>query len=258
MGNQRIGVNLCSLYPAFGLRCSPTAPRSRREGSEREMLRVVGVASGLTPATAVSEEGGQAMSGQRHKRIGLAGGGSWIQLAGVDDSACCQDPRVLRWSENGRGLALRTEAAGARASPGHGVGIARGVASRLGRVVSCFGLGDWRAFGPARQGDSVRGQASIQFFRRRQRAGQKKRGLPRPGIGRQCETSWSTIARAPAAKHQLPGSLRTKLRKCLYGDGVTRLANEQTEAPWQRKMVLHHDDMLRIMSGNASDSPWCV
>ena len=70
MGNQRIGVNLCSLYPAFGLRCSPTAPRSRREGSEREMLRVVGVASGLTPATAVSEDGGQAMPGRRHKQIG--------------------------------------------------------------------------------------------------------------------------------------------------------------------------------------------
>ena len=124
--------------------------------------------------------------------------------------------------------------------------VARGLPSRLGRVVSCFGLGDWRAFGPAWQGDSTRGQASIQFFRRRQRAGQKRRGLPRPGIGRQCETSRSTIARAPAAKHQLPGWLRAKLRKCLYGDGVVKLANEQVEAPWQRKMVLHHDDMLGV------------
>ncbi len=96
-----------------------------------------------------------------------------MKLAGVDDSACCQDPRVLQWTESGRDLALRTEDAEAQASPRHGVGIARGVASRLGRVVSCFGLGDWRAFGPARQGDSARGQASIQLFRRRQQAGQK-------------------------------------------------------------------------------------
>ena len=91
MGNQLIGVNLCSLYQAFGLRCSPTSPRSRREGSEREMLRLFSVASGLSPATPDSEEGGQAMAGQRHKRIGLAGGGSWIQLAGRDDSARCHD-----------------------------------------------------------------------------------------------------------------------------------------------------------------------
>ncbi len=96
MGNQRIGVNMCSIYPALCLRCSPTAPRSRREGSEREMLRLFGVASGLSPATPVSEEGEQAMSGRRHKRIGLAGGGSWFQLAESDDSACCQDPRVLQ------------------------------------------------------------------------------------------------------------------------------------------------------------------
>ena len=91
VGNQLIGVNLCSLYQAFGLRCSPTSPRSRREGSEREMLRLFSVASGLSPATPDSEEGGQAMAGQRHKRIGLAGGGSWIQLAGRDDSARCHD-----------------------------------------------------------------------------------------------------------------------------------------------------------------------
>ncbi|KAA0161431.1 hypothetical protein FNF28_05064 [Cafeteria roenbergensis] len=44
----------------------------------------------------------------------------------------------------------------------------------------------------------------------------------------------------------LSDDLKAKLRKCLYGDGVTARANEQTEAPWQRKMVLHHDDMLRI------------
>ncbi|KAA0146296.1 hypothetical protein FNF31_07819 [Cafeteria roenbergensis] len=50
----------------------------------------------------------------------------------------------------------------------------------------------------------------------------------------------------PDTLGKLPGELKAKLRKCLYGDGVTRLANEQTEAPWQRKMVLHHDDMLRI------------
>ena len=137
------------------------------------MMRICGVASELTPATPVSDEGGQAMPGRRHTRRGLAGGCSWMKLAGGDDSACCQDPRVLHWTESGRDLALRTEAAGARASPGHGVGIARGVASRLGRVVSCLGLGDWRAFGPARQGDSIRGQANRQFFRRRQRAWQK-------------------------------------------------------------------------------------
>ena len=55
-----------------------------------------------------------------------------------------------------------------------------------------------------------------------------------------------------------PGRIGGVAGQCLYGDGVTARANEQTEAPWQRKMVLHHDDMLRIMSGNASDSPWCV
>ncbi|KAA0148764.1 hypothetical protein FNF31_07321 [Cafeteria roenbergensis] len=50
----------------------------------------------------------------------------------------------------------------------------------------------------------------------------------------------------PDTLGKLPGELKAKLRKCLYGDGVTARANEQTEAPWQRKMVLHHDDMLRI------------
>ena len=51
---------------------------------------------------------------------------------------------------------------------------------------------------------------------------------------------------APPAKRELPERLRAKLRECLYGDGVAKRANEQAEAPWQRKMMLHHDGMMRI------------
>ena len=50
----------------------------------------------------------------------------------------------------------------------------------------------------------------------------------------------------PATMGALPEGLLAKLRACMYGDGVAGLAARQADAPWQRKMALHHDDMLRI------------
>ena len=50
----------------------------------------------------------------------------------------------------------------------------------------------------------------------------------------------------PDTMGMLPAELLGKLRACMYGDGVAGLAARQADAPWQRKMALHHDDMMRI------------